>query len=374
MLQTPISDKYDDLVGLAYLGINETKPWQGFVECLTEAAAVRDASVTVSTTGAPDNAIIITSDHAPHLTREYVNQVLSTDGMRYVSELEIPRASTCSDLLPSRRWLSSDLYRDYLQPFNIHRMLLIDVWRDPVLMVRLVMERTGDQDDFNDDDRRLLERLAKHLANSMDLRATLQRVRASSEFYQEAMDQLGVGALFLNAAGHVVQSNNTGAELLAQRNGLYLRDGKLAVNKGRTGEHFRAMLRALLSADASTPRGMRLLDDHGNMLLEIVGRRLPSNGAFEAKTPVVVLLVTACREERKEPSAHLLHDLYGFTACEARLAKLLVQGYSAQEAADVLSVSINTVKTHLKGIFEKMGYNKQSQVVAALNNSALRLM
>jgi len=39
-----------------------------------------------------------------------------------------------------------------------------------------------------------------------------------------------------------------------------------------------------------------------------------------------------------------------------------------------LQVSINTVKTHLKGIFDKMGYNKQSQVVIALSNSALKFV
>jgi DNA-binding CsgD family transcriptional regulator len=208
----------------------------------------------------------------------------------------------------------------------------------------------------------------------MDLRSALQRVRTSSQFYQEAMDQLGVSALFLNAAGQLVHANETGTALLHERNGLCLRDGKLSVSEGRSGEQFRTLLRSLLSADSTAPQGMRLLDDHGATLLEIVGRRLPAGGAPEAKMPAAVLLVTSCQQDTREPCANLLRDLYGFTACEARLAKLLVQGYSTQEAAQVLSVSINTVKTHLKGIFEKTGYNKQSQVVAALNNSALRLI
>lgn|GEM_PF-4223702 len=55
-------------------------------------------------------------------------------------------------------------------------------------------------------------------------------------------------------------------------------------------------------------------------------------------------------------------------------SRRLAQGCSTQEAADLLQVSINTVKTHLKGIFDKMGYNKQSQVVIALSNSALKFV
>ena len=44
------------------------------------------------------------------------------------------------------------------------------------------------------------------------------------------------------------------------------------------------------------------------------------------------------------------------------------------EAANNLHVSINTVRTHLRGIYGKLGTNKQYRVTALLNNSAARLM
>jgi DNA-binding CsgD family transcriptional regulator/GAF domain-containing protein len=374
MLQTVAFEKYDDLIGLAYMGIAETKPWQAFVECLAEVAGVRDASVLIGSRRAPGNALVITSDHSPRLTPAYVSRVLASDVMQVVNDLEMPTPTSVGELLPGRRWLHSDLYRDYLQPFQIHRTLLVDVWRDPVMLVRLAVDRTVDQADFGADERSLIERLSKHLANSLSLRSTLQNAQASSQFYQHAMDRLGIGALFLNSAGQLVDANQTGAQLLQQRQGLCLREDKLTVSAGRSGEPFRALLRALLSGDTPAPQGLRVLDESGAAVLEIVGRRLPDNGAMGTRIPAVVLLATACRQKISEPCAPLLRDLYGFTACEARLAKLLVQGYTAQEAAATLCVSVNTIKTHLKGIFEKTGYNKQSQVVAILNNSAVRLM
>jgi DNA-binding CsgD family transcriptional regulator len=378
MLQTDAFERYDDLVGLAYRGIGEDKPWQAFVECLAEVAGVRDASVTITTLQAPTNALVVTSDHSPHLTSSYMSQVFATDVMQAVNDVQIPKPTSITELMPAMRWTHTDLYEQYLKPFHIHRTLLIDVWRDPLMLVRLGVDRTSEQADFGIDERRLIERLAKHLANSMSLRAQMQSARISSRFYERTMDQLGVAALFLNAAGELVDINQTGSLLLSHRRGLHLRGGKLIAGEGRNNERLRALLRSLQTADSSVsqhaPQGLRLLDDNGQPLLEIVGRRLPHDGAIEAQMPVMVLLVTSCREEIKQPCGNLLRDIYGFTACEAHLAKLLIQGYSTQEAASQLGVSINTIKTHLKGIFEKTGYNKQSQVVAILNNSALKLM
>lgn len=367
-------EHYDELVGLAYTGINEPKPWQRFVERLTEVAQVRDVSVMISSHRFPQQAMITTSDHAPHITQEFISQVLSTDVMRLVNDLEIPTAITFNDLMPRKQLLSSELYQNFFQPFFINRSLLVDVWRDPLLRVRMAVDRTSAQRDFNVEERKFFNRLAKHLANSINLRSEMQNARASCQFYQQTMDQLGVGALFLNSEGQLVDANRTGSELLSQRSGLCLREGKPVISEGRSGPQFRTLLRGLLSVDSLSPQGMRLLDDNGNPLLEIVGRRLPDTGALDAKVPAAVLLITSCRQEIRELCTNLMRDLYGFTACEARLAKLLVQGYTAQEAADQLCVSINTVKTHLKGIFEKTGYNKQSQVVAVLNSSAMRLM
>jgi DNA-binding CsgD family transcriptional regulator len=66
--------------------------------------------------------------------------------------------------------------------------------------------------------------------------------------------------------------------------------------------------------------------------------------------------------------------MYGFTNCESQLAALLARGTTLSDAALQLGVSINTVKTHLRGIYEKMGTNKQAQVVAQLNHSTARLL
>lgn len=62
-----------------------------------------------------------------------------------------------------------------------------------------------------------------------------------------------------------------------------------------------------------------------------------------------------------------LRDSFGLTQAESRLAGLLGEGMSLQEAADELGVSVNTIRNQLRAVFEKMGLNRQSDLVRALS-------
>jgi DNA-binding NarL/FixJ family response regulator len=66
--------------------------------------------------------------------------------------------------------------------------------------------------------------------------------------------------------------------------------------------------------------------------------------------------------------------MYGLTHCESQIGALLAKGTCLTDVAARLHVSINTVKTHLRGIYEKLGTSKQAQVVARLNHSSARLL
>ncbi|WP_246720575.1 helix-turn-helix transcriptional regulator [Methylocystis sp. H4A] len=49
-----------------------------------------------------------------------------------------------------------------------------------------------------------------------------------------------------------------------------------------------------------------------------------------------------------------------------RVARGLVTGKTLEEIATEQSVSRNTVRTHLRGVMEKTGCNRQAEVVALL--------
>jgi DNA-binding CsgD family transcriptional regulator len=67
----------------------------------------------------------------------------------------------------------------------------------------------------------------------------------------------------------------------------------------------------------------------------------------------------------------MLETFYGMTPAEQRVALLNMQGYKLDEAADRLSISRNTLRTHLKRIYVKTNTNRQSDLVRVLFDWAL---
>lgn len=374
MRNSTLSERYDDLVSLAYTGINESRPWQSFVNCLRETIHMYDASLIITAGQHYDKAILVTSDQSPHITQDYLARVLETDVMRELNDLPLPHATTFQEACRSIEWSESDLYRDFMKPHKIANGMLVDVWRDPLLSVRLSVDTESEKHRFGQSERLLLERLAKHLAKGISLQTEMRHKHASVQFYQSVMDKLNVGVLFINSEGRLVDANSTGSGLVSGRGGLCLKDGRLAIREGRNGQKFRTLLRGLLTNEDLTPQGMRLLDDYGEPMLEVVGRRLVRENVLDMNCASAVLMTVPCQQKIPESHTTLLRQLYGFTSSEAELAKLLTQGYSVQESSEVLGISINTAKSHLSRIFDKTGYNKQSQVIAFLTASPSRLM
>lgn len=78
-------------------------------------------------------------------------------------------------------------------------------------------------------------------------------------------------------------------------------------------------------------------------------------------------LLTLCESSRLgEDGTTIMKDLFGLTPAEAKLADLLVQDYSIQDAAHKLGRSIGTARIQLRAIFEKTETNRQSSLVRLL--------
>ena len=71
-------------------------------------------------------------------------------------------------------------------------------------------------------------------------------------------------------------------------------------------------------------------------------------------------------EEQREISVDVLGQLYGLTRAQADVARKLYAGYSVEETADALDLSLNTVRTHLKQIFSKCEVQSQAELLHTL--------
>ena len=79
-------------------------------------------------------------------------------------------------------------------------------------------------------------------------------------------------------------------------------------------------------------------------------------------------IVSAEFGDAEEP--HWPGHEFGLTSRESEVAALLAQGMSNKELAAALWISENTVKTHLKGIFQKTATTSRAQAVVRIAGDA----
>ena len=92
-------------------------------------------------------------------------------------------------------------------------------------------------------------------------------------------------------------------------------------------------------------------------------------GGGAPMSPDVARRVVALFRDIRPPAA----DGHQLTPHEIRILKLLVEGYNYKTAADELDVSINTIRFHMRSIYEKLQVHSKSEAVSkALRHRIVR--
>jgi DNA-binding CsgD family transcriptional regulator len=190
----------------------------------------------------------------------------------------------------------------------------------------------------------------------------------------EALDLLNIGLVVCGAAGQLLVANETAQEVLRSRDGLELNpEGILsaALENGRSlGEILSQVAKTARSGEAGSldgafavrrPSGKRAL----TLFVRAVSGAAENLSAHEAA--VLVMILDAALPV--EATGAELRQLYGFTATEAQLANLLMEGMTLEDCCGELGIRRTTVRMHLRNIFAKTGVRRQGELVSLLLKS-----
>jgi len=271
-------------------------------------------------------------------------------------------------LVPDDVLERSEFYNDFLRPqgfFHIALALPIRS-RERVAAIRVI--RSLGEEPFSDEDLAPLRTLVPHLRSALHLHCELLGARRLSAGLSGALASLGVGAILLDAGGRVAFANAEAERLLAAGDGLLVQRGRLHLE---APDEDAALHR--LAASACGGGALAISRPSGRSPLEARVIPLPA-AAGELGAPGGAALVFVREPERAcslDPDA--LRGLYGFTPGELRVAVLFAEGRSAPSIARELGVSVETVRTHQKRLYEKTGAHGRAQLVRMFSGSLASL-
>ena len=183
----------------------------------------------------------------------------------------------------------------------------------------------------------------------------------------DGLDRISQGVVIVNSKAKVQYANAAAERVLAARQGIEpQRTGTLACEVRADSENLKALIRSAIDPAAAVPSGssgaMRVRKADGSHALSLRVVPLPTNvtNPFSPKRYAAVLIRPTPKPE--DISAILL-DVYGLTSTEATIASHLGVGNSLAEVCEILDITENTARTHLKRVFAKTNTNRQSSLI-----------
>lgn len=225
----------------------------------------------------------------------------------------------------------------------------------------IALSRTAAQGPADAESIQRLDRLRPHFARTavMAARLHLERAKAASQ----TLAALGLAAMVLDDGGKVLAANGLIENLTDY---VYWRAGDKVTLQDRRADD--TLVEALMRVARNDHGGVRSFPvrnatTDAPMVGHVLPVRFSARDIFGSSCAVFVLLpVTA----PNSPPVELVMSLFDLTPAEARVARGLAAGKTVDDLAADNSVSPNTVRVQVRGVLEKTGCQRQTDVVSLL--------
>jgi len=219
------------------------------------------------------------------------------------------------------------------------------------------------EESFSIVEKRILQALMPHLQRAVALKRRIADLEALQRDSGNALDYWSTAVFAVDRKGHVLLANETAAALLRRRDGLTTDRNILRAATPHESASLHKMIRDLGAPRHEASNIVSLIQrPSGKRPLQLlIGPSVRPDLFFGSRGSALVFVHDP--ETAGPAQTNVLRHLYGLTPAEAEIAALISAGRTVIEMADELAVRENTVRIHLKKIFDKTGTRRQAELV-----------
>lgn len=334
------SDESDLLLEL-YRGVADQNPWHRFLARLADRTQAGRSAIIL----APELPVFDPSPQ-PNL------RIFGAD----IPPFEI---SVLLRLRYQRVYAADELTGGNPAPFARILRLRVDGGGD----VWLYLGRNSD--DFSASTGALMSGFGPHLGVAAGAYLRQFTQQSAMALTQDIAARMGAGWLTLNGQGIILSASIAGLQILASVEPVFGQIGARLMLDSNASKRVSEALSAFVAGTSQEPIAVRL--PFAEMILRPFANPFPG-------APIATAYLRAAAHQPQTPPILALSQMANITPSEARFALKLASGRSISEAAKDLDLTIETARNYSKKIYAKMGLRGQSDLVRALENSAIFLI
>lgn len=313
-------------------------------------------------------ATLYDAPHDPEFRASYAEYANRNPWFLSSDDYTAQRVMTGEELINNRELMRTDFYRAVLKPRGLLHQLCGVLARRGDLVYFVAAHRGEDQESFGEKDKASLRPLLAHLCLALENHWRCLQAEDHSRALARIVDQDTRATMLLTASGRVIYRNKRALALAEHSSGLRVDDDQLraatAVDNRALNEALVEVARSGMLDDLENPRVVTISAPEGQSPSVVVLR--PAGSAFLAEIgqpqPLVLLTLRSAHAEHDPHTCPLAHR-YELTPAQARVSAMVFSGHNLGDISSTLHVSENTVRSHLKQIFQKTNTHGQMELV-----------
>jgi DNA-binding CsgD family transcriptional regulator len=290
-------------------------------------------------------------------------------GIEILAQAEIDTALVHSAVVPDEIFLTSEFYARWVEPQGIRDTISIPFLKRPQMQGAISIPSPASRDKYSAEDGEFAGRLAPHIRRAILINDMIDKGRMAQILYRKVLDALTSAVIVVGAGRRFTFANAVAEELLSQGNFLTVKGDVLATKRenGASAAFNDAIERASRGDTALGVSGI------GVPLVGLDGERaaayvLPLGGGdVRGELGQGFAAVFVARRAEQQPLViEILRTVYDLTQTEARISATLANGEGVDAIASSFNVKPDTVRSHIKKIYVKIGVNRMPELVSRI--------
>jgi len=281
----------------------------------------------------------------------------------------ISKIHTSQNLMSKAEFEASGFYQEWLRSLDIYHLVGTVFPIYSKVTGAFGIHRPKDATCFEPEECRRVVTLLPHLRRAFSMHMRLTDTGYAIKSATDVLKVLDKAVVIVDIRYRLLYANPVAEQLMRGDFPVTVINGRVQLREQRLTETFHSLIRRSLNIDTSTPFDAVMYLPRLNRLPVILSASpLASRWTSELnREPAVIIWLND--PEKLTASLTVLRQLYGLTPTEASVSEILATGKSLEEIAAQLTISVDTVRTHLKKVFAKTGTARQAQLVALIKSS-----
>lgn len=354
--------KLNQIIELTYETVLDSSLWQQVLRlCVRYLKASDSQMVVVDEQSFKSIRNVTAFDN--NMGENYVNYYIQIDPRMPIWQNRINEWQTCQQLLSDNYISNSEFFQDFFLPNNYRYTLGGKIQQNKNYFTGLGFYRAPDQHEFQATELEVVKQLTPHFQRALQLQNYTEKLQKKVHLREMAIDALDIAMLIIDNLGKVLHLNLAAEEFIAnQKHTLSVKWGKINCEY----PYKRNELQSLIISATTSPAigGAMFLDKNSNIQLFVTPLPETSKIQLQWQTTLALIII---QDGSKTSSLELFEKIYDLSPAEIKLATALNNGKTLEKYAETNSLSINTVRTQLKSIFNKTNTHRQSELISLLS-------